>query len=148
MLIKAKDTRLTNNTICLQDISRIRKGAYSFVLQRQSETVLEHKTLFAPSSSFVETCALKAQEAGFRHVAAELLDITRTGSAASESTARKTSDGSVADSDRNYSDKYECPEPNCRKRKTVYYSIQLRSGDEPASLALECVECGKKWVIH
>jgi len=33
----------------------------------------------------------------------------------------------------------------CRSRKTVYFSMQTRSADEPMTLFFECLACHKRW---
>jgi len=40
---------------------------------------------------------------------------------------------------------YVCPNRNCRARKAVYKEVQTRSADEPMTLFLTCLVCGKKW---
>ena len=40
-------------------------------------------------------------------------------------------------------DAYKCS--NCSKRQCVYYELQTRSADEPMTLFVLCVNCGKQW---
>ena len=40
-------------------------------------------------------------------------------------------------------DMFKCG--NCGKRETVYKEVQMRALDEPASLFITCVNCGKEW---
>lgn len=42
-------------------------------------------------------------------------------------------------------EQYVCPNRNCRARKAVYKEVQTRSADEPMTLFLTCLVCGKKW---
>jgi DNA-directed RNA polymerase subunit M/transcription elongation factor TFIIS len=42
-------------------------------------------------------------------------------------------------------DQYVCPNRNCRARKSLYKEVQTRSADEPMTLFLTCLVCGKKW---
>ena len=41
-------------------------------------------------------------------------------------------------------DQYVCPNRNCRARKSLYKEVQTRSADEPMTLFLTCLVCGKK----
>ena len=38
---------------------------------------------------------------------------------------------------------FECEE--CGERNATHYEIQIRSADEPATVFLECLECGHNW---
>jgi DNA-directed RNA polymerase subunit M/transcription elongation factor TFIIS len=40
-------------------------------------------------------------------------------------------------------DEYQCG--RCKERKCTYYTLQTRSCDEPATLFVTCLNCGKKW---
>ena len=40
-------------------------------------------------------------------------------------------------------DAYKCS--NCSKRQCVYYELQTRSADEPMTLFVLCLNCGKQW---
>ena len=42
-------------------------------------------------------------------------------------------------------DQYVCPNRNCRARKSLCKEVQTRSADEPMTLFLTCLVCGKKW---
>ena len=33
----------------------------------------------------------------------------------------------------------------CRSKKCTYYELQTRSADEPASIVVTCLDCGKHW---
>eukprot|EP01060_Flectonema_neradi_P009976 TRINITY_DN17122_c0_g1_i1.p1 TRINITY_DN17122_c0_g1~~TRINITY_DN17122_c0_g1_i1.p1 ORF type:complete len:515 (+),score=49.39 TRINITY_DN17122_c0_g1_i1:108-1652(+) len=35
----------------------------------------------------------------------------------------------------------------CKKRRCTYYELQTRSGDEPMTQFISCLNCGKKWII-
>lgn len=41
------------------------------------------------------------------------------------------------------SDFYRCGK--CKKRRTTYYQMQTRSGDEPMTTFIRCLECGNRW---
>ena len=41
------------------------------------------------------------------------------------------------------SDAYKCT--RCKQRKCTYYQMQTRSADEPMTIFITCVNCGKKW---
>lgn len=36
----------------------------------------------------------------------------------------------------------------CGNRNATYYSIQKRSGDEPATVYYTCVDCGNSWTVN
>ena len=38
-----------------------------------------------------------------------------------------------------------CPNRNCRARKAIYTEVQTRSADEPMTLFITCLVCGKRW---
>jgi DNA-directed RNA polymerase subunit M/transcription elongation factor TFIIS len=38
---------------------------------------------------------------------------------------------------------YTCS--RCKSRKTVYTSLQIRSADEPATIFVRCLHCGRAW---
>ncbi len=40
-------------------------------------------------------------------------------------------------------DQFRCS--RCKKRECVYHSIQLRSADEPETIFVRCLNCGKSW---
>jgi DNA-directed RNA polymerase subunit M/transcription elongation factor TFIIS len=40
-------------------------------------------------------------------------------------------------------DKWLCT--GCKKRKCTYYELQTRSADEPMTLFIHCLNCGKRW---
>ena len=40
-------------------------------------------------------------------------------------------------------DMFKCN--RCGKRETTYYEMQTRSADEPMTIFITCVNCGKKW---
>ncbi len=40
-------------------------------------------------------------------------------------------------------DEYKCG--MCKKRECTYYSLQIRSSDEPSTIFVECTNCGNKW---
>ena len=39
--------------------------------------------------------------------------------------------------------KFKCP--RCRKKETTYYELQTRSADEPMTVFITCLNCGKRW---
>ena len=41
--------------------------------------------------------------------------------------------------------KFQCPNRNCRARKAIYTEVQTRSADEPMTLFITCLVCGKRW---
>ena len=43
------------------------------------------------------------------------------------------------------SNKFQCPNRKCRARKTVYNEVQTRSADEPMTIFITCLVCGKRW---
>jgi DNA-directed RNA polymerase subunit M/transcription elongation factor TFIIS len=42
-------------------------------------------------------------------------------------------------------DLFTCPKPNCRSRRCTYYTLQVRSADEPESIFVTCLDCGKNF---
>lgn len=40
-------------------------------------------------------------------------------------------------------DMYTCKK--CRSKKCTYYELQTRSADEPATIFVTCLDCGKHW---
>ena len=40
-------------------------------------------------------------------------------------------------------DMFQCPK--CKSRKCTYYTLQIRSADEPESIFVSCLECGKNF---
>jgi len=40
-------------------------------------------------------------------------------------------------------DIYQCRK--CKSRKCTYYSVQIRSADEPMTVFISCLSCGKNW---
>ena len=40
-------------------------------------------------------------------------------------------------------DKYFCT--GCKERKCTYYELQTRSADEPMTVFIQCLNCGKRW---
>ena len=42
-------------------------------------------------------------------------------------------------------DRFMCPNRNCRARKATYKEVQIRSADEPMTIFLCCLVCGKRW---
>jgi len=40
-------------------------------------------------------------------------------------------------------DKWQCF--GCKKRKCTYYELQTRSADEPMTIFIHCLNCGKRW---
>lgn len=43
----------------------------------------------------------------------------------------------------NATDKFYCA--RCHKRECTYYELQTRSADEPMTIFIQCVNCGKRW---
>lgn len=43
----------------------------------------------------------------------------------------------------NATDKFFCG--RCQKRQCTYYELQTRSADEPMTIFIQCVNCGKRW---
>tara|TARA_B000000557_G_C20658765_1_gene393765 strand:+ start:170 stop:703 length:534 start_codon:yes stop_codon:yes gene_type:complete len=43
----------------------------------------------------------------------------------------------------NYTDQFKCS--RCKKRKCSYYELQTRSADEPMTIFITCLNCGKRW---
>lgn len=43
----------------------------------------------------------------------------------------------------NATDKFFCT--RCQKRQCTYYELQTRSADEPMTIFIQCVNCGKRW---
>ena len=33
----------------------------------------------------------------------------------------------------------------CKSKKCTYYEMQVRSADEPATIFITCLDCGKNW---
>jgi hypothetical protein len=44
---------------------------------------------------------------------------------------------------RQTSDRFKCS--NCGQRRTTYYQLQTRSADEPMTVFVTCVNCGRRW---
>ena len=42
-------------------------------------------------------------------------------------------------------DLFTCPKQNCRSRRCTYYTLQVRSADEPESIFVTCLDCGKNF---
>ena len=42
-------------------------------------------------------------------------------------------------------DLFTCPKPKCRSRRCTYYTLQVRSADEPESVFVTCLDCGKNF---
>ena len=42
-------------------------------------------------------------------------------------------------------DMFTCPKSNCRSRKCTYYTLQVRSADEPETIFVTCLDCGKNF---
>ena len=42
-------------------------------------------------------------------------------------------------------DLYTCPVRTCRSKRCTYYEMQTRSADEPTTVFITCLECGKNW---
>jgi DNA-directed RNA polymerase subunit M/transcription elongation factor TFIIS len=42
-------------------------------------------------------------------------------------------------------DLFTCPKPKCRSRRCTYYTLQVRSADEPESIFVTCLDCGKNF---
>lgn len=42
-------------------------------------------------------------------------------------------------------DLFTCPKPKCRSRRCTYYTLQVRSADEPESVFITCLDCGKNF---
>jgi DNA-directed RNA polymerase subunit M/transcription elongation factor TFIIS len=40
-------------------------------------------------------------------------------------------------------DRWQCN--NCKMRKCTYYELQTRSADEPMTVFIQCLNCGKRW---
>jgi DNA-directed RNA polymerase subunit M/transcription elongation factor TFIIS len=40
-------------------------------------------------------------------------------------------------------DQFRCP--RCGKRQCTFYEMQTRSADEPMTIFIQCVNCGKRW---
>jgi transcription elongation factor S-II len=40
-------------------------------------------------------------------------------------------------------DKWQCNA--CKQRKCTYYELQTRSADEPMTIFIHCLNCGKRW---
>ena len=40
-------------------------------------------------------------------------------------------------------DQFRCP--RCSKRQCTFYEMQTRSADEPMTIFIQCVNCGKRW---
>jgi transcription elongation factor S-II len=43
----------------------------------------------------------------------------------------------------NATDQFFCT--RCHKRQCTYYELQTRSADEPMTIFVQCVNCGKRW---
>jgi transcription elongation factor S-II len=43
----------------------------------------------------------------------------------------------------NATDQFFCT--RCHKRQCTYYELQTRSADEPMTIFIQCVNCGKRW---
>ena len=41
--------------------------------------------------------------------------------------------------------KFECPNRKCRARKSIFTEVQTRSADEPMTIFITCLVCGKRW---
>ena len=41
--------------------------------------------------------------------------------------------------------RFVCPNKKCRARKSIYNEVQTRSADEPMTLFITCLVCGKRW---
>ena len=41
------------------------------------------------------------------------------------------------------SDLFKCGK--CKERRTVFYEMQTRSADEPMTIFITCLNCGKRW---
>ena len=60
-----------------------------------------------------------------------------------EKIIKKKENEDYAKNNQATTDLYKCAK--CKKRKTVVFEKQTRSGDEPATIYVECKECGNQW---
>ena len=44
--------------------------------------------------------------------------------------------------------RFVCPNKKCRARKSVYNEVQTRSADEPMTLFITCLVCGRNWKMN
>jgi transcription elongation factor S-II len=42
-------------------------------------------------------------------------------------------------------DMFTCKNSKCRSKRCTYYELQTRSADEPATIFITCLDCGKNW---
>ena len=42
-------------------------------------------------------------------------------------------------------DMFECRNWKCKSKRCTYYEMQTRSADEPATVFITCLDCGKHW---
>lgn len=42
-------------------------------------------------------------------------------------------------------DLFTCPRPTCKSTKCTYYEMQTRSADEPMTIFVTCLDCGKNF---
>jgi DNA-directed RNA polymerase subunit M/transcription elongation factor TFIIS len=55
----------------------------------------------------------------------------------------KKDKASKTEANISYTDQFKCG--RCKQRKTTYYTQQTRSADEPETIFIRCVNCGKQW---
>ena len=60
-----------------------------------------------------------------------------------EQIIKKKEDEDYKKNNQATTDLYKCPK--CKKRKTIVTEKQTRAGDEPATVFVECKECGYQW---
>ena len=57
--------------------------------------------------------------------------------------AEKLKKEAVSSEDPNYEGLFRCGK--CKSNRTTYYQMQTRSADEPMTIFIRCLNCGKDW---
>lgn len=156
---KLADVLLFDPTVDPNSAANLEKGIYNYAIKEATQRKIVKKW---ENPFFVQIYKDRLRSIYLNLKNTELLEQVRSGEIATQSLAFMTHQelqpkqwdeliqrkikrdaSKYVDNTQASTDMFTCKK--CRSKRCTYYELQTRSADEPATIFVTCLDCGKHW---